>query len=806
MKVAVWTPLPPQHGVVARHAHVLLEALARHAEVVAVVRDDVVEVAEAPGEVAVVAASDYQPRRVDLDVYQIGNDADLHGYAHTAALTRPGVLVLSDPALVDFYLRLTGGARGAVFREEVAFNCPEALGAAGVGDAGEAALDPLALLMSRRLVEASLATVVHSSWAAQELGRRSPGTKILCVSPAVELAPVATRRDRGAVVFGAVGGQADRNRLQTLVGAFGEVHRELGGIRLMIGANDVSHAEDAVRELVRDSGVAGAVSAEGRISGPGGFFNVLGRCDVFVDLTWPTSGGTSAFVVGALGGGRMVMVSDAPQYRELDERICWRVPTDPGAESVALQAQLRAAAADPEAVRAAGELAAQLVGPTVAPEALARTWLEVLESCQRPPASAGARTRELTSRPPVGVNAIASWEATSGITEAARRCVGALIDSGVDVSMEDYDIAAPLEPRRLPPRLRVLPKGRAHDLDLCFFNVNELTLIPDEYLYPPGHPRRIVAYWHWEQVSLPAELVAQLDRVDEIWVSSRFTAETFRRYTTKRVEVVPCIVEPVADPSLSRRDLGVPEGPFLFFFHFDVNSTLARKNPRGVIEAYRRAFSRSERAQSVHLVMKTINLARSPEAQAELQEAMDLVGGTVLDVELGAEEMAALTRSCDVYVSLHRAEGFGLGLAEAMYFARPVIGTAYSGNMDFMNLRNSCLVGYRMAQIQLGELRFNRWSEQVYRPGEWWAEPDLNDAARWMRALYEDGGLRERLGSAAARTIREKCASRVVGDRMRGLLEESGVRADAQARAKAASGRAGAATGDTATSRPSGEG
>jgi glycosyltransferase involved in cell wall biosynthesis len=777
VRVAVWTPLPPQRGEIARHAHILLGSLARSADVVAVARDDVVEVADVPAGVEVVAASRYVPGEVDLDVYQMGNDAPSHGFAHTAALTRPGMLVLHDPALVDFYLRLAGGVDGSIFRAEAAFNCPEATPSFSGDAAGDATvLDPLQLLMSRRLVEASLLTVVHSSWAARELSRRSPRAKVVYAPRAIELArDLVTRAGRDAVVFGAVGGAADRHRLAKIVEAFGAVHREFDAIRLVIGAADVSHAEDAVRELVCDSGFAGAVTAVGRVCGQGGFFNVLSRCDVLVDLTWPTSGGTSALVLGALAAGRPVISSDAPQYRELDERICWRVATDPQTEQAELQARLRAAATDPAAVRMAGELAAQLVQPTVAPEVLAGTYGELVRTCAaRTRVPTAARGPAVVTRPLVGVNAIASWEATTGITEAARRCVGALVDAGVDVSLEDYDFGAPQDPHRLPVRLRVLPKGRAHDLDLCFLNVNELTLVPDTYLHPPGKPRRIVAYWHWEQVSLPAELQAQLERVDEIWVSSRFTAATFQPYTSKRIAVVPCVVEPVADTSLRRVDFGLPDTSCLFFFHFDVNSTVARKNPRGVIEAYRRAFTPAERAQSVHLAMKTINLAHRPEAQAELQDAMDFVGGTILDVDLRNEEVAALTALCDVYVSLHRAEGFGLGLAEAMYFAKPVIGTAYSGNMDFMTVENSCPIGYRMAQIQLGDLRFNRWSEQVYRPGEWWAEPDLDDAARWMRRLYEDGGLRQRLGTSAARTIREKCNSRVLGDQMRELLQRGG--------------------------------
>jgi glycosyltransferase involved in cell wall biosynthesis len=600
VRVAVWTPLPPQRGTVAHDAYPLLAALARRADVVAVVRDDVAAVAEAPEGVEIVAASDYEPRDVDIDLYQMADDAAAHGYMHSAALRHPGLMVLHDPALVAFYRRIGGGSEGAVFREEVAFNRdgphrPSPSGAPADGPAPGA----VPTLLSRRLVEASLVTVVGSPSVARELSRRSPGADIACV-------PLA--------------------------------------------------------------------------AGPDG--------------------------------------------ESADE-----------------------------------------------PEALAAAYLELLGRCvARRVGVARARAADRGTTDSIGVNAIGSWEATTGLAESARRSVFTLVDAGVDVAMEDYDYGAPRDPYRFPVRLRALPTGRPHDVDLCFLNVNELALVPEEYFLRPGH-HRVVAYWHWEQVSLPQELLVQLDRVDEIWVSSEFAAETFRALTSKPVEVVNCVVEPVADTSLGRADFGLPEDSCLFLFHFDVNSTLARKNPLGVIEAYRRAFTPAERAGSVHLVMKTINLASHPEAQAQLQEAIALVGGTILDVDLRPEALGALITSCDVYVSLHRAEGFGLGMAEAMYFAKPVIGTAYSGNMEYMTVANSCPIGYRMTQIDIGDLRFNRRTEQVYRPGGWWADPDLDDAARWMRKLYADPGLRARLGRCAASSIREKCNSRVVGEKMRQLLE-----------------------------------
>jgi len=224
------------------------------------------------------------------------------------------------------------------------------------------------------------------------------------------------------------------------------------------------------------------------------------------------------------------------------------------------------------------------------------------------------------------------------------------------------------------------------------------------------------------------------------------------------------------DQALTRSDFGLKDDRVLFFFNFDANSTLARKNPRAVIEAYRRAFSPQERASKVGLVMKTINLKRLPEANLMLRGELDHVGGQVIDEDMTPQEVAALTAACDVYVSLHRAEGFGLGIAEAMYFGRPVIATGYSGSVDFMRMSNSYPIGYHIVKVEGGDLRFNPTAQYVYRPGELWAEPDIDEAARRMRYLYEHPKDRARIGDAAARTIREQCSRRAVGARMRELL------------------------------------
>ncbi len=210
----------------------------------------------------------------------------------------------------------------------------------------------------------------------------------------------------------------------------------------------------------------------------------------------------------------------------------------------------------------------------------------------------------------------------------------------------------------------------------------------------------------------------------------------------------------------------------MFFFNFDASSGFARKNPLAIVDAFARAFPNASESESVKLVMKTTNLSRWPEANFELRRRMQRLGGIIIDAEMTSQEVTTLTSLTDVYVSLHRAEGFGLGMAEAMFHAVPVIATRYSGSEEFLNSKNSFGVGYRMSAIDGAELRFNPSSESMFRKQMVWAKPDVAQAAKWMRLVYMRPDLRRRVGDRGSQTIREKFNSQRAGEAMRSRLEE----------------------------------
>jgi glycosyltransferase involved in cell wall biosynthesis len=226
------------------------------------------------------------------------------------------------------------------------------------------------------------------------------------------------------------------------------------------------------------------------------------------------------------------------------------------------------------------------------------------------------------------------------------------------------------------------------------------------------------------------------------------------------VVALPPPVERPSEP-LEPLRLGVPAG-FLFLFVFDYLSTVRRKNPIGLIEAFKAAFAPGEGAQ---LLVKTINAPLRPLAEEEvLWAAHGREDIHVVDRSLTGEELARVMAACDCYVSLHRAEGFGLTMAEAMAIGKPVIGTGYSGNVDFMNNENSYLIDYAIGRVGA--------ECEIYPPEGEWAEPSVEHAAELMRMVLSDPQEAKRLGARAAQDIAAKLSPQATGAAMRRRLEE----------------------------------
>jgi glycosyltransferase involved in cell wall biosynthesis len=214
-------------------------------------------------------------------------------------------------------------------------------------------------------------------------------------------------------------------------------------------------------------------------------------------------------------------------------------------------------------------------------------------------------------------------------------------------------------------------------------------------------------------------------------------------------------------PTIPRRQFGLPDDRFLFLFMFDMCSTMARKNPLALIRAYRQAFRRDDR---VALAIKVSRGESDPDGLCSLRQAAREAGAVLIDSVLSREEAYGLLKCVDCYASLHRSEGFGLTMAESMLLGKPVIGTGYSGNVDFMTPTNSLLVEYQRVPIT-SEVQF-------YGKGNIWAEPSVAHAAQCVRWVYEHQEEARLLGLRARDEMKSLLSFEASGKRMAERLRE----------------------------------
>ena len=273
---------------------------------------------------------------------------------------------------------------------------------------------------------------------------------------------------------------------------------------------------------------------------------------------------------------------------------------------------------------------------------------------------------------------------------------------------------------------------------------------------------RTVGYLAWELSRFPAEWRHAFSFYDEVWAATDFAYDSFVSASKKPVVKVPLGVEaPKINEGLSRSHFNLPESAYIFYFGFDFRSFVARKNPYAAIAAFKAAFP--DPRSGVILLLKTLGGQDRPQELKKLKEYVGLEKRVIIqDVEYSAVEMASLINLCNCYVSLHRSEGFGRGPAEAMLLNKPVIATAYSGNMDYMDDKNSCLVEYKLIPVQPGE--YPGFENQV------WADPSVDHAAYWMGRIAGDSALATSLGDQARLTIERLYSPEVIGKLLMGHI------------------------------------
>jgi glycosyltransferase involved in cell wall biosynthesis len=355
------------------------------------------------------------------------------------------------------------------------------------------------------------------------------------------------------------------------------------------------------------------------------------------------------------------------------------------------------------------------------------------------------------------VNVVGYFHAELGIGAAARALLAALDASEIPFNTISFAETAnrqthPFEPRR--------SEAAPADINIVCINADQIATFAEKHGTELLHGRYTIGVWFWEVEDFPPRFYDAFNYVDEIWIGSEFMRETFLKVSPKPVFKFHLpILKPQTDLSLSRTALGLPN-QFAFLFSFDFLSVLERKNPLGLIQAFSAAFAPNE---GPVLMIKTINGDKRVLEMEKLRYAARFRPDIILtDRYLSALENSTLTERADCYVSLHRSEGFGLTIAEAMALGKPAIATAYSGNLEFMTEANSYLCPFQRSEV--GPER------EPYPANSHWSEPDVEAAAGLLRHVYTHEAEARAKGVRAAEDIRALhspgVAGRVICDRL----------------------------------------
>lgn len=356
-----------------------------------------------------------------------------------------------------------------------------------------------------------------------------------------------------------------------------------------------------------------------------------------------------------------------------------------------------------------------------------------------------------------GVNFIGYAQGELGLGQAMRSMVYAALTASIPLVVRKFKASIPS--KQSNDKLNQYSSVQCqYPVNILSVNPDTLHLLPSWVSYSEWAKTYNIGYWFWELENFPTTWNYATNIVDEIWVATDYVANAMRK-SGKKVVKIPFPLEFELPPeSMSKNYFGINPGQFTFLCSFDFLSYIERKNPAATIAAFQKAFSAGD--HSAHLILKTVNGHLFPQLRAELEKLIEGdVRIEIRDGYLSQEEMRGFIRSADCYISLHRAEGLGLGLAEAMYLGKPTIATGYSGNLEFMNHSNSMLIPFSLISVP----------PQAYPNGEgqFWADPDIYVAARAMQKLANNANFGKNLGEKAAIYIQEQHSYSLIGQIMR---------------------------------------
>ncbi|MGN8082771.1 glycosyltransferase [Variovorax sp. 22077] len=358
-----------------------------------------------------------------------------------------------------------------------------------------------------------------------------------------------------------------------------------------------------------------------------------------------------------------------------------------------------------------------------------------------------------------GMNVIGHFAYPSGLRVSIEALVQGMHSVGVQTSLRD------LKTDRKDDPLHANFQG-FEEFDTTLIHVQPDPFFGEAYsrsdLFERSPRTYRIAYWYWEFDVIPDSWLSHVEEIDEVWAATEFVARGLRAKISKPVHVLFPGVKLAPFERRPRAYFGLEVEPYTFLFTFHMMSVMERKNPLGLIRAFASAFRSGE---PVQLVLKTSFADRHPEQFRELSDAAAKAGNVkIINEVYNPSDVLALMEACDAYVSLHRSEGLGLTMAEAMLMGKPVIATDFSGNVDFMDESNSLPVRYEIVKLGKAIPPYDAHFE--------WAEPSESHAAELMRRVFDNQAWAAELGDRARASAQAALSVDVAGEKVARRLAE----------------------------------
>lgn len=354
----------------------------------------------------------------------------------------------------------------------------------------------------------------------------------------------------------------------------------------------------------------------------------------------------------------------------------------------------------------------------------------------------------------IGINLVGWFDAELGVGESARLAAKALDTTTIGTELVPLKVNCLASREDHTFRERLVDQN-PYPINVFHIDAPQSADIDHHHGENFRKGKRNIAFWAWELPDFPDNWIRYFQYFDEIWTPSNFVRDAVAMKSPLPVLTIPHCIDFTVPSKPDREKFGLPHDKFLFLFAYDLNSYQPRKNPRAIIRAFKKAFAGND-GHDIGLVIKTHSIQGNKEAYEALKSHLEGIENVYLiDRRLSREDVYQLMYSVDSYVSLHRAEGFGLTVAESMFMGKPVVSTNWSATTEFVDDTNGCPVDFKLVELKK--------SFGPYTQGQLWADPDEEHAATLMKKLVDDSQFAHRIGEQAAITIRNRFAPTIVG-------------------------------------------